>query len=243
MSTKQRNAKDALTLKARESGLGSLLPILGAVAVAVSVTPGCGGRAETEATQQLKDMGALPVLKDGHTDSLAVGLPGVQDRLDEALPLVPKLSYLQTFNANATDISDAHLAHIGSVRSLINLLVSDTPVGDDGVQELAGLSKLESLYLANTQITSASIPTLAKLKALKVLDISGTKISGGLEPLVDLEELGVLSVNDLELSDADVDVLIQIPKLQLLYVSGTQISEQGVEKLRANISKLNFGDQ
>ena len=86
-----------------------------------------------------------------------------------------------------------------------------------------------------------SLPILAKLRSLKVLDIGGTQISGGLEPLIQLDQLEVLTVNDLELSDADVETISQIRKLKLLYVKGTEISEEGLQKLRDNVGQLNFG--
>ncbi len=86
-----------------------------------------------------------------------------------------------------------------------------------------------------------SLPILAKLRKLKALDIGSTQISGGLEPLIQLDQLEVLTVNDLELSDADVEAISQIRKLKLLYVKGTEITEEGLQKLRDNVGQLNFG--
>ncbi len=73
--------------------------------------------------------------------------------------------------------------------------------------------------------------------------MSGTQISGGLEPLIQLDQLEVLTVNDLELSDADVEAISQIRKLKLLYVKGTEITEEGLQKLRDNVGQLNVGGE
>ncbi len=248
MSVEQQDPEHEPTSEDCGNKKGSLWPILIGifsvvviVAVATFVLQGRRAAAEQQATQQLKDMGAFPHSHGGHTDSLAMALPGVKDNLAEAMPLVPKLVYLKTFNANTTDISDSHLVHVGSLTKLINLLLSDTPITDTGLQELAGLSNLESLYLANTLITSTSVPMLAKLRSLKVLDISGTRISGGLEPLIQLDQLEVLIADDLELSDADVEAISQIPKLKLLYVTESEISEEGLQKLRDTVRQVKFG--
>ncbi len=95
----------------------------------------------------------------------------------------------------------------------------------------------------NTLITSTGLPILAKLRSLKELDISGTRISGGLEPLIQLDQLEVLIADDLELSDADVEAISQIPKLKLLYVTESGISEEGRQKLRDTVRQVKFGGE
>ncbi len=236
MSAERQESDNTTAETHKRSLVPILIGVLALAAVAVAVSFFLKGRrdaAEQQAAAQLKELGALVVNTDGHTSSLAINLPGIKDKLDEALPLAAKLGHLKSLNASTSSISDSQLAYVGQITSLIDLNLQETPITDTGLEHLSGLANVETLYLDGTGITSAGLPALAKLSSLKVLGLGNTKVSGNYEALTQLDQLLRLIVMGLELSDEDVDAIARIPNLNAIDLGGAKVSETGMKKLAA----------
>ena len=63
-------------------------------------------------------------------------------------------------------------ADLGNV---IELILADTQITDEGLKDLAMLHNLRVLSLIDTQITDAGLKDLAKLQKLRGLELQGTK--------------------------------------------------------------------
>jgi tetratricopeptide (TPR) repeat protein len=86
-------------------------------------------------------------------------------------------------------------AHLTGLRRLSWLEISDTAVGDNGLEHLAKLAKLEVLFLRGTLVTDHGLASLAALKWLRHIDLRSTAVSNQglrvLEGLASLESLNV----------------------------------------------------
>jgi hypothetical protein len=69
----------------------------------------------------------------------------------------PHLTSLRELHLDNTDISDAGLQHLDSLRSLRELHLSGTNVTDAGLAHLRGFTGLKWLSLANTDVTDDGI--------------------------------------------------------------------------------------
>jgi internalin A len=63
---------------------------------------------------------------------------------------------------NATQVTDAGLAHLSGLMTLERLTLVATQVTDAGLAHLTGLTGLETLNLSETQVTDAGISELQK---------------------------------------------------------------------------------
>ena len=75
-------------------------------------------------------------------------------------------------------VNDTNLGCIGGLPDLKRLDLSETNVGDAGMQVVVSqLGKLEELVVGHTDVSDASVPVLVRLQSLKVLDVCQTNIS------------------------------------------------------------------
>lgn len=130
-------------------------------------------------------------------------------QLSEILPRLPNLTRL---NLAGASINDDIVCHIGVMRSLHSLDLSDTVVDNRGMSVIAGLSNLEELYLAQTRIDSTGIGDLEDLSRLRVLDISFTSVD-----------------------DKAVPSLTRLTSLRELRVFGTSLSSAGIQSIRQKL--------
>ena len=104
------------------------------------------------------------------------------------------------FHSLGTNISDAGIAPLKDVLTLVDLNLAGTKVTDTGLQTLEGLTNLVILHLEHTQITDAGLAHLKKLSHLAYLNLYGTPVtdkgleqlngSGELEAFVSLADQG-----------------------------------------------------
>ncbi len=203
---------------------------------------GCGGAAEKQAADELKTLGAL-VVRDVNKKASSLVLPGDVEKIQQATPLIPKLTHLTSFSAINTPISDDVLVSVGRVKSLTNLDLSGTGITNAGIRHLVGLRKLSSLNLASTKVTSACLADVGKLSDLKILNLAGNTITGGFESLEGCKELTWLVLSHVKLSDADAQTIADFPSLKRLSITpGVEISGAAKSELRKQGIQLDLDD-
>lgn len=210
------------------------------IASALLLLNGCGGAgAEKAAIDELKSLGATVLLQNERASSLVLSnMMGKEVDLDAALPLIPKLTKLDSLILSGTQVTDEQLKLVGQAKSLGDLQLSDTPISDAGIKHLSGLTNLTSFYASRTKLTSASMPVFGKLPKLSTLGIDDTDISGGYESLQGLEGLTLLVAGKLKITDADADAIVKIPNLKRLDITGAEVAEDVVKKLQKGLPEV-----
>ena len=212
-----------------------LLPVIAVVAFFGwrGVTDAGPTEAEVAAKQRLTDLGAI-VSMDGerrHVASVNLRLIKSGDDLAEAVSLLTDLPKIGALNLSDTAITDGQLETVGRLSSLKSLTLSQTGVGDNGVQSLAPLSRLESLQLVGTAVTPSSLEVLGRLKSLSSLDLSRTSIDSGLSPLTNLPRLECLVLRDATLGPGALSELSGCAKLVTLAMQGSTFDEEDLAAL------------
>lgn len=134
---------------------------------------------EAEAIAALKKIGGTVL----HTDfdpkkpAKSLYLPGPKIK-DEDLKLVAQLKDLQVLKLDAaSNITDAGLKELASLKNLQDLGLGSTKVTDAGLKELAGFKELQKLNLNFTKVTDAGVKNLASFKKLDTLGLSFTEVT------------------------------------------------------------------
>ena len=97
-------------------------------------------------------------------------------------------------------------ADLGNV---IELILADTRITDEGLKEMAKLQRLETLQLSYTRVTDAGIKELAKS-----------------------QQLGTLFLTDTQITDAGLKDVTKLHKLKMLRIRGTKVTKAGVAEFK-----------
>ncbi len=154
-------------------------------------------------------------------------------------------------NLIGRDAGDALMTHIGCLRHLEWLYLSDgirTGTGfaqlekltalemlalpnhrfsDDDLSHLAGMTKLKQIALIGPQITDKGLAHLAGMRQMDSLQLINTKITT-LEPIRGLTQLKELMLNGSPIGDEGLSPLAGLTSLQSLQMGGTQITDAGI---------------
>lgn len=131
-----------------------------------------------------------------------------------------------------TQVTDAGLSHLGSLSNLRGLVLTDTQVTDAGLAHLKGLSNLENIFLSGMQITDAGLLHLAGLPNLLILGLSDTQVTdAGLAHLKGLTSLQGLNLKGMQVTDAGLACLKELPNLRELALYDLQVTDDGLAHL------------
>ncbi|HKQ40531.1 MAG TPA: c-type cytochrome domain-containing protein [Verrucomicrobiae bacterium] len=124
-----------------------------------------------------------------------------------------------------TNATDATVALLKDVTSLVELNLGTTKVTDAGLANLKGLTNLQRLHLELTEISDAGLAHLKPLKNLVYLNLYGTKVSdAGLENLKDKKYLrNVYTWQSKVTEDGAAKLKKTLPELQIS--TGTELAE------------------
>jgi hypothetical protein len=114
-----------------------------------------------------------------------------------------------------TNVTDAVLAPIKDVTSLIDLNLATTRVTDAGLANLKPLQNLQRLHLELTSVTDAGLDQVKNLPNLTYLNLFGTKVT-----------------------DSGLDKLKGLKFLRAVYVWQTPVTEAGAKKLKAALPNV-----
>jgi serine/threonine protein kinase len=180
------------------------------------------------------------------------------DVSDEDLKIIEELP-IRGLKLNNTKITDAGLATVGKISSMVELYLDGTKITDAGIQQLGNCRKLEMLTLSNTAISDAihkplnACGKLAYLRLDNCKNYHGSKLnllhdnydlfhlslrgSGlkkeNLNRLKDVE-LPNLDLSNLNLTDEDCVLIasVRIPKLESLSINrNPEITDKGLRAL------------
>ncbi len=143
----------------------------------------------------------------GGTVLLLVLLTATDLRADEAEEKV--VQAIQKFGGHVTRDEKTDGKHV------VALYLSNGPVTDADLKELAALKQLQKLNLCYTQVTDAGLKELAALKQLQTLDLQSRQVTdAGLKEVAALKQLQLLHLSCPQVTDAGVaEVQKALPKL------------------------------
>lgn len=185
-----------------------------------------------------------------------IGLLG-ESATDNDLQILLPLK-LTSFSNRKGKLSDAGMAHLASIKTLLFLELDDTPITDVGLEYFRAHPNLRRLQLRGTKVTDAGLQHLTQLPnftwglaldrtavtdrglesvgrivRLNELYLAKTKVSdAGLRHLMNMTELRRLVLDDLPITDAGLANLIGLHRLNLISLSRSQVTAVGVAKLQ-----------
>jgi Leucine-rich repeat (LRR) protein len=131
-------------------------------------------------------------------------------------------------NLRKAEVDNALLIHVGNLKEVRQLDLSNAKIDDQGLRSIAHLP-LRELWLQNTKITDASAATIAGIKTLNFLQLNATKMSDEfLEKLASMPELADLGLRGTLVTGDGMQHLARHPKLKKLDVYQTAIDDVGV---------------
>ncbi|HEX4145096.1 MAG TPA: M56 family metallopeptidase [Pirellulales bacterium] len=139
-------------------------------------------------------------------------------------------------NRKGFGVGDETLKILGGLPDLEAIRLRDTKVTGTGLAALAPLKSLAQLGLAGTKIGDASLVHLKQLPSLLWLDLGvydeGAEITDeGLKTVGELTNLTNLDLSGNKLSDAGLIHLQKLSRLEGLSLDNTGITEQGLKNL------------
>lgn len=180
-----------------------------------------------------------------YDDRTGVRYDNDHDETDESLriaPAFPKLKRLFLHKRQATDesmacladlegleklfvwdairLTDACAPHLGHLKNLTEIHVSQSQIGDDALKVLSSLPKLEQMSLQGNAFTDAGVAHLAHATGLRSVWIGlskGAITDAGLEHLAGLEQLEELELQQTEVTAEGVaELLRKRPNLRII---------------------------
>jgi hypothetical protein len=138
-------------------------------------------------------------------------------------------------------ITDADVARVGEVPSLLRLRISDSGLTNAGLADIARLPRLTRLELFGCQrITDEGLGAVAQINSLESLSLSECPITGaGLRQLAALKKLKFLDLCRTRVTDRTVASVTAITGLEGLDLQETAVTDAGLATLRG-MEELTF---
>ncbi|MCW5773542.1 MAG: hypothetical protein KIT16_18005 [Rhodospirillaceae bacterium] len=158
--------------------------------------------------------------------------------IDDALPALTVSRTLRELYLYRSDIGNAHAPLLARLRSLRMLSLSYTAIGDAAMPDIARLPNLAMLHLIASRVTDAGIKALAGAKTLSDLDLADTAVTDrALDALVDLPRLTSLGLRGTRITDRGAAKLAEIATLKHVDLGGTRVTKEGRAALAKALPK------
>ena len=180
-----------------------------------------------EAKQQRKTVAAIEEL-GAETWEKPSGPEWLRDLLgDDFLKNVDAVIF------HGSEVTDAGLEHLKTLRQLKNLNLGTTRTTDAGLEHIKALRQLQVLNLNFTRVSDAGLESLKRLTELQELRLDDTKVTdAGLRHLEGLSQLTVLWLDGTQVTDAGLEHLRKLSQLEDLGLRGTKVTREGVQALQ-----------
>ena len=170
-----------------------------------------------------------------------IHLSGSVAEIDAAIRFVGELKDLRLLDVSQTAVGQLGLQSVGKAKSLEILFMSTTTVGDDEVKHLTELTNLTTLFANQTRITDAAAVQLAKLPKLNTVHLSETRLTDqGIATLAALP-LRNVAFSGNPITDRGVEALRACTNIAVLRLSNTKVGDDGVVAMRL-LTKLQILD-
>ena len=118
--------------------------------------------------------------------------------------------------------------------------VSDTPLKDEALPELARMPNLQVLNVTRTRMTDLGLKLVAASRDIRLLKLNRTRITDdGLACLAEMPSLRLIYLGDTALTDAALQRLTKLPQLEAIKLSRLPITDEGLKSLK-EMPRLRF---
>lgn len=136
-------------------------------------------------------------------------------------------------------VHDDILVHVREIQSLF-LNVSNTPVSDDAMPDLAVLPNLAVLNATSSRLTDRGLKLIAASRDVRLLKLNRTHVTDeGLESLREMPSLRLIYLGDTDLSVAALKHLADLPRLEAIKLTALPITDESLEAL-SEMPQLRF---
>ena len=156
---------------------------------------------------------------------------------DDEWEILAGLEGLVTLDLQEGIADDARAVLLSRLPKLERLVLRESPLGDEGLVQLAACHTLRDLNLPRCRCTRAGFEALAELPRLKSLRIGSPDLctggSGGAElgaVLLRFPALKSLHLIDVPLGDEGLEALARYDGLWNLYLDGAEVSDAAWER-------------
>ena len=143
-----------------------------------------------------------------------------------------------------------HFTHDGKVQNEVLILirdiqalfldVSDTPLKDEALPELARMPNLQVLNVTRTRMTDHGLKLVAASRGIRLLKLNRTRITDdGLACLAEMPSLRLIYLGDTTLTDAALQQLAKLPQLEAIKLSRLPITDDGLRSFK-EMPRLRF---
>lgn len=144
-------------------------------------------------------------------------------------------------NTTSGETEDSLATQIQKVRSgqSDEIVLRNTPVGDDDLAKLADLKTLRRLEIDQCRATHVGMQHLTNLPKLEHLKLRGGIGDSELQILAEISTLRILNLPLAQFSDSGLAKVAQLTKLELLRFGSPNVTDAGIESLKT-IKSLRF---
>lgn len=147
---------------------------------------------------------------------------------------------LKILDLVGTRISDQALVPIAKIKTLNEILLDNTKVGDRAIDLLKPCTRLNDIRISRCYgVTRKGLETLVKnWPRLRYLSLAYIPLKeDDLQPLYNLKKLAFLNLMDIPVSDSSALWISQNRQMRSLYLSNTRLTDKGINSL-SNLPNL-----
>lgn len=212
-----------------KSRFAHFLPVQLLLVVLSAVLPGCGKTVDLAAERHAKAVKALI--------DLGAEVRDVEDEVTH-----DRGTYVSLFREHFTPEGQVHDDVLSLIREIQELFlgVTNTPINDDAMPDLALLPNLSVLNATSTRLTDRGLKLIAASRNLRLLKLNRTRITDdGLECLREMPSLRLIYLGDTDLSVAALTHIRKLPQLEAIKLTALPITDEGL-LLLSEMPQLRF---
>jgi Leucine-rich repeat (LRR) protein len=183
-------------------------------------------------------LGLLALAKCKTLVELDITRSEIRDGHLVALRAWPKLRSLKAGTNFISDQGMLLLKQQSNLDGLVELVVSNNPIGDRGVAQI-GSRQLQRLDLSQTGLSDQGMVQIKRFPGLVELNISQNGIGDmGVLQLKSLKQLEVLNLGLTQVTDRGLRELVGLKSLKRIHLDKTPVTEQGRQGIQQAIPGL-----